>query len=77
MKQVHDIDAMASGRPILSDQEREQLRRSKLQQQKEEGYQYLVELCCIGEYDAAKQLANRNLGWGYEVVDGVVSERLD
>lgn len=77
MKRIHDIDAIAFGRPPLSEEEREQLRRAKLQQQKEEGYQYLVELCRIGEYDAAQQLANRNLRWGYKIVDGVVMEKLD
>ncbi len=77
MKQIRDIDTLSIGRPPLSEEEREQLRRAKLQQQKEEGYQYLVELCAIGEYDAATQLANRNPNWGYEIVDGVVIERFD
>lgn len=77
MKRIRDIDAIALGRPNLSHQKREQLHQTKLQQQKEEGYQYLVELCRIREYDAAGQLANRNPSWGYEIVDGVVMERLD
>ena len=77
MESIRDIDALALGRPNLSDQEREQLRQAQLQQQKEEGYQYLVELCRLGEYDAANQLANRNSSWGYKIVDGVVMERLD
>jgi hypothetical protein len=77
MKSIRDIDALALGRPNLSDEEREQLRQAQLQQQKEEGYQYLVELCRLGEYDAANQLANRNSIWGYKIVDGVVMERLD
>lgn len=77
MKKIGKIDFMSLGRPPLSEEEREQLRRAKNQQQKEEGYQYLVELCCIGEYHAAQQLANRNYNWGYEVVDGVVMERID
>ena len=76
MKRIHDIDPIASGRPPLSEGEREQLRRAKLQQQKEEGYQYLVELCRIREYDAAQQLANRNPRWGYKIVDGIVMEEL-
>lgn len=77
MKRIQDIDALAIGRPPLSEQEREQLRRAKIQQNKEDGYQYLFELCCIGEYHAAKQIANRNPSWGYEIIDGVVMERLD
>jgi hypothetical protein len=77
MKSIRDIDALAFGRPNLSDQDREKLRQAQIKQQKEEGYQLLVELCRLGEYDAANQLANRNSIWGYKIVDGVVMERLD
>jgi len=37
----------------------------------------LVELCNLGEYDMAEQLANRNSNWRYEIVDGIVMERID
>jgi len=77
MEQIRDIDALGLGRPNLSDREREQQLLKKNQQQKEEGYQQLVELCALGEYEAAKQLANRHPNWGYEVVDGVVMERIN
>lgn len=77
MKKIQDVDVFASGRPNISEREREQLLQEKHEQQKAAGYQQLVELCALGEYEAAKQLANRNLNWGYEVVDGVVSERTD
>lgn len=77
MKPIRNIDAFVSGRRPLSDRERENLDRDTLQQQKEDGYQQLVELCRLGEYDAAKQLANRYPSWGYEIVDGVVMKRID
>ena len=77
MEKIGKIDVMALGRPNSSPQEREKLQGAKLQQQKEDGYQQLVELCRLGEYHAAKQLADRNYQWGYEVVDGVVIEKLD
>jgi hypothetical protein len=77
MKKIGDIDPFASGRPNLSDEEREKLRQARSQQQKEEGYQKLVDLCLIGEYDAARHLANRNPNWGYEIIDGEVMELND
>ncbi len=77
MEKIGKIDILALGRPNISQPEREKLKEAKLQQQKEDGYQQLVELCRLGEYHAAKQLADRNPQWGYEVVDGVVIERID
>lgn len=77
MEKIGKIDFMALGRPNISQQEREKLQEAKLQQQKEEGYQQLAELCRLGEYDAAQQLASRNSNWGYEIVDGIVIENSD
>lgn len=77
MKQIKNIDALTLGRPILSGEEREKQRRAKIQQQKDDGYQQLAELCRLGEYDAAKQLAKRHPSWGYEVIDGIVRENSD
>jgi hypothetical protein len=77
MEKIGKIDVMALGRPHISPQEREKRQGAKLQQQKEQGYQQLAELCRLGEYDAAQQLAIRNSSWGYEVVDGVVIEKID
>ncbi len=77
MKHINNIDALGLGRPTFSGEEREKQRQAKIQQQKDDGYQQLAELCRLGEYDAAKQLANRHPSWGYEVVDGVVRERSD
>ena len=77
MKHIGNIDPLAPGRPNLSQAEREHLSRTKLQQQKEDGYQKLVELCLLGEYDAARHLANRNSRWGYQIVGGEVIDRID
>ncbi|MDF0556137.1 hypothetical protein [Kamptonema sp. UHCC 0994] len=77
MKQISDINPLELGREPLSEKAREKLRRERIQQEKENGYQLLAELCYLGEYDAAKQLANRNQKWGYEIVDGAVMEMID
>ena len=77
MEKIGKIDFLVLGRPNISQKELEKRQGAKLQQQKEEGYQQLAELCRLGEYDAAQQLAIRNSRWGYEVVDGVVMERID
>jgi hypothetical protein len=77
MERATNINPLSLGRPPLSGEEGEKLRLARLQKEKAEGYQLLVELCGLGEYDAAKQLANKNSRWGYEIVDGVVMEKLD
>ena len=77
MKRISDINPLGEGRPSLSEKERKKLRRERWQREREEGYQKLVELCNLGEYDMAKQLANRNSNWGYEIVDNIVMERID
>ncbi|MDB9510948.1 hypothetical protein PN499_07120 [Kamptonema animale CS-326] len=77
MQRISDIDVLDLGRESLSQEEREKLRQEKYQQERDNGYQQLAELCYLGEYGAAKQLANRNQKWGYEIVDGMVMERID
>ena len=77
MKRISDINPLGEERPNPSDEERKKLRRERLQREREEGYQKLVELCNLGEYDMAKQLANRKYNWGYEIVDGSVMERIN
>ncbi len=77
MKQISDINPLGEERPNPSEEEREKLRRERLQRERDEGYQKLVELCNLGEYDMAKQLANRNSNWGYEIVAHIVMERID
>jgi hypothetical protein len=75
MQRIGEFDIFKQGRPMLSAAERANLQKAKLQQQKEAGYQQLAELCILGEYDAARQLANQNPSWGYEIVGGEVMER--
>ena len=75
MKRINRIDGLSLGRKPLSSKERDYLRQEKLQNQKEEGYQLLAEFCRLGEYDVARNLANKNSSWGYEIVDGEVMEK--
>lgn len=77
MKRINQIDGFNLGRSPLSEEEREKLRRERLQKQKEVGYQLLTELCYLGEYDAAKKMANQNKNWGYEIIGKEVMERED
>jgi hypothetical protein len=76
MKPISDIHPLGEERPNPSEKERKKLRRERLQRERDEGYQKLVELCNLGEYDMAKHLANRHFNWGYEVVEGFVIERI-
>jgi hypothetical protein len=77
MKRISEINPLGEERPNPSEEEREKLRGERLQRERDEGYQKLVELCNLGEYDMAEHLANRHFNWGYEVVDGIVMERID
>ncbi|MEG4629723.1 hypothetical protein QUB56_08890 [Microcoleus sp. AR_TQ3_B6] len=77
MKGISEINPLGEERPTPSEQEREKLRRERLQRERDEAYQMLVELCYLGEYDMAQHLANRHFNWGYEIVDGIVMERID
>jgi len=77
MKRISDINPLGEERPNPSKQERKKLQRERWQREREEGYQKLVELCYLGEYDMAQQLANRHFNWGYEIVEGFVIERID
>jgi hypothetical protein len=77
MRRISEINPLGEERPNPDEETREQLRRERLQREKDEGYQMLVELCDLGEYDMARQLANRNSNWGYEIVDRIVMERID
>jgi hypothetical protein len=77
MKRISEINPLGNERPNPSEEVRENLRRERLQREKDAGYQKLVELCNWGEYDMAQQLANRHFNWGYEIVDEIVMERID
>jgi hypothetical protein len=77
MKRISEINPLGEERPNPSEQERKKLRRERWQREREEAYEMLVELCYLGEYDMAQHLANRHFNWGYEIVDGIVMERID
>lgn len=77
MEKISTIDAWETGRSPLPDATREKLESQKALKQKEEGYEQLSELCRLGEYDLATQLANRFPQWGYEISDGIVVERIE
>lgn len=77
MKRIREINPLGEERPNPSKEEREKLRWERWQRERDEAYQKLVELCNLGECDMAEQLANRNSNWGYEIVDGIVMERID
>ncbi|MEG4067457.1 hypothetical protein QUA42_08880 [Microcoleus sp. Pol11C2] len=77
MKRISEINPLGEERANPSEEERERRRQERLQRERYEGYQKLVELCYLGEYDMAQQLANRHFNWGYEIVDGSVMERRD
>ena len=77
MKRISEINPLGEERSNPSEETREKLRRERLQRERDEGYQTLVELCNLGEYDMAQQLANRHFNWGYEIVDRIVMERID
>ena len=77
MKRISEINPLGIERANPSDAEREKLRQERLQHERNLGFQQLIELCSLGEYGMAKQLAARHYIWGYEIVDGVVMERLD
>ncbi len=77
MKRISDINPLGEERPNPSNSEREKLCQQRLQHEKDLGFQQLTELCTLGEYHMAKQLAARHSTWGYEIVDGLVVEQMD
>jgi len=77
MKRISDINPLGVERASPSNPERAKLRQERLQHEKYLGFQQLIELCSLGEYGMAKQLASRHSSWGYEIVDGVVMDRVD
>ncbi|WP_293131418.1 hypothetical protein [Microcoleus sp. bin38.metabat.b11b12b14.051] len=75
MKRVSDINPLGVERQSPSDAERERLRQERLEREKSLGFEQLIDLCSLGEYGIAKELAARHSSWGYEIVDGVVVEQ--
>jgi len=76
MKKLSEINALESGRKIISNWERSKLQKQQREQEKVEGYQQLVELCVLGEYEIAQNLATRHLEWGYQIANGQVVEQV-
>lgn len=77
MKRISDINPLGEERSNPSEAARAKLQQERLQRERDAGYQKLVELCNLGEFDMAKQLADRNYHWGYEIADGIVIERIE
>lgn len=77
MKKLSEIDAFVMGRKPPSDREREKLRQQRLGEERDAGYQKLLDLCAVGEYEAARILADKNFQWGYQIVGKEVIERED
>ncbi|MEY3870466.1 MAG: hypothetical protein ACRCT1_04145 [Microcoleaceae cyanobacterium] len=75
MEKIANIDPLGKERNMLSDGEREKKTYQRVLQEKEKGYQLLVELCLLGEYNYAQQLAQKNPHWGYCILEGEVIEK--
>lgn len=77
MEKLWQINFTQQERDRLSPETRKQQIQASLEQEKQAGYAELTELCRLGEIEAAKHLASRHSRWGYEIIDGVVFEKLD
>jgi hypothetical protein len=75
MEKIANIDPLGKERIMLSDGDRETKTYQRVLQEKENGYQLLVELCLLGEYNYAQQLAQKNPHWGYGILEGEVIEK--
>jgi hypothetical protein len=77
VQRISDINPLGEERQNMSAAARAKLQQERLQRDRDAGYQKLVELCNLGEFDMAKQLVDRNYNWGYEIADGMVMERIE
>ncbi|MDJ1177609.1 hypothetical protein PJF56_01910 [Roseofilum sp. BLCC_M91] len=75
MKPVHQIDPLLPGRPQISPEQRRKQAQEQREMEKQAGYQKLIDLCAIGESEAAQRLAAAHPHWGYEILNGWVSDR--
>lgn len=75
MEKIGNIDPLGKERNMLSPGERETKTYQRVRQEKEKSYQLLVELCLLGEYSYAQQLAQKNPQWGYCILEGEVMEK--
>jgi len=77
MEPLHQIDPLLPGRPKSSLEQRRKQAQEQRELEKQEGYQKLLDLCAIGELEAAQRLAAAYPHWGYEIIDGWVSDRTE
>jgi len=75
MEPLHQIDPLCSGRQQIPPDKRQKQVQEQRELEKQEGYQKLLDLCAIGEPEAAQRLAASHPHWGYEIIDGWVSDR--
>ncbi|MDY6781916.1 MAG: hypothetical protein SW833_05085 [Cyanobacteriota bacterium] len=76
MQQLGQIDALGKERPPLKEAKRKKLSQRHKQLERERGYEQLLHLCDLGEYDAAQHLAQKHPNWEYEIIEGEVVEVL-
>ncbi|MDB9494427.1 hypothetical protein PN441_19455 [Spirulina major CS-329] len=76
MESLTHLDLTNLGRLPLTPDERAAQHHHRQRQAKADGYAQLIELCRLGEVAMATHLAEQHPGWGYEIVDGTVMERL-
>ncbi|MDJ1176532.1 hypothetical protein [Roseofilum capinflatum] len=77
MEPLHQIDPLLPGRPKSSPEQRRKQAQEQRELEKQEGYQKLIDLCAIGEIEAAQRLLAAHPHWGYEIIDGWVSDRTE
>jgi hypothetical protein len=77
VQRISDINPLGEERQNMSAAARAKRQQERLQRDRDAGYQKLVELCNLGEFDMAKQLVDRNYNWAYEIADGMVMERIE
>ena len=77
MQPLSNIDTLNQSRATPSEQERRQIRLQQREDDQVRGYDQLTDLCRLGEYELAQQLAQQNPQWGYEIREGFVREKED
>lgn len=75
MEPLYQIDPLLPGRGQISPEQRQKEAQEQRERERQEGYQKLIDLCAIAEIEAAQRLAAAHPHWGYEIIDGWVSDR--
>lgn len=75
MEPLHQIDPLLPGRLQISPEQRQKQAQEQRERERQEGYQKLIDLCAIAELEAAQRLVAAHPHWGYEIIDGWVSDR--